>query len=514
MRLPLMAEEEEHDNPDRNESPESSSEKLVQIPGLNLLNQPQGVHQRASSKSPFDNRPVLQPSTQARPAMPRRDTDDTDSSGSNSDADVFSTEKDRAATIAARKEEGSSNPYGVEMDRRTAQNRLEEKIRALNQTQRTLTPPRRTPSRETRSPATPVSAAKALKDEPYNPNSPILPTPTLSTANLFARKFQSRYAKKSAGGPNGPRAQALGLDTSDSVTSSRAASPTPVRSSRMDTSKAPVKGSSGQDLRKSAMMLRRMNSDLREDSVLGNSYRSYRNFGDGKSGSNSPHYSMDEAEGQQGKREELRSPDSIASVRMQMKSPSTADMLTYSNVDAPRNTYLRADRVSGPLNNSRSRHNVRGVGVSPSVLSIGGQSDMWEDASVKSDNDEPAPPAPREPAMPVIQGKENRPISTGYESFAGVCEVYDPGPVNKMPAPAPAVQRFEGPGGGREAGNNAPANFTPTHTPKDKKRQGGMLMNPESAKKSPGYGLGLMGLGLSAWGTPASLYDKDGFLKE
>ena len=224
---------------------------------------------------------------------------------------------------------------------------------------------------------------------------------------------------------------------------------------------------------------------------------------------------------------------------------------------------------------------MRSLGISPSVMSMGGQSDMWEDASVKSDDDQQVPPIA---APQALYTNQQNFLDSGFESFAGACEVIDTRPVTKTPtktptktltktpkktppkpptkAPARIAQAipnpildsgFEGFAGACEVVDDRPPPKTPTkvsamkprgkenlvidsgfesfagacevvdtrptiktpvRTPKDRKRQGGLMMSPDGEGKRREYGLGLMNMGSSAFPTPASLYDSAGFLKE
>ena len=579
LRLPLMTEEEERPGTAVSISPTSSPEKAERT----VAQKPKV----APSYAVFENKPTLEPTSGRRPCLERGATQISEKADIQGEVDIFDTE----ILPVYRMPEGKTifTQRGSAGDKDRDRDQSKERLVRLNSASREPLL-KRMSSRETdrdsshrsyedsvgesERPVTPLPAAKHFRNEPFDPESPMLPSPTISAANLFARKFQSRYAKKSAGGPNGPRAQALAPDDCDqSVSTSRSGSPPPDRTLRSTktTSTVTSDASSGQDLRKSAMMLRRMNSELRDQRSLGPSYRSYRNIGDEHSTTTTPsmanlstHPTPNFGSDKHG--ETNHEPGSVASIRMKMKSPSTFDMCGPGMTEG-RDNYLRPEDVPRPLNTSRSRHNVRGVRPSPSVVSMAGQSDMWEDASVKSDNEDvissrreyglhsdsknyvldssfesfagacdvterPRPPSRGKTKTPnhvpkISQrvDKENYQVSGGYESFAGVCEVMDPWPA--------AVPRSKGSfrheaktrhpdkenlviEGGFESFAGA-CEVTDTQqqqqpavtsrggerTPKDRKRHGGT-----------GYGLGLMGLGLSAWGTPASLYDQEGFLKE
>ena len=569
-----MAEEDEQDSvtgpPSAESSAESSAETLMRIPGLDL------VHEQSDKKSsinrpvqsPFHNRPILEP-TSGRRTLGSKNADAVSNNMTTQEsADVFTTGQ------------GGGSAERQRNDNIFALSELREKRRAAqlaDATQKQID--MRVPGKENRippetptkhraisnAPSTPTSLVKALKSEIYDPDSPILPTPTLSSANLFSRRLHARrFARPSAGGPNGPRAQALAPDTdTESSPTSRAGSPAMLAATKATSTTLP-NDPSGQDLRKSAMMLRRMNSEMREQRSFGDSYRSYRNFGDGDTALSSP--SLADVSGTATPTgaelpEGMKNITAMENFRMQMKSPSTADMSYFLGAEDRRGTYLRPGDVPGPLNINRSRRDMHRVGVSPSNFSMGGQSDMWEDASVRSEDDHPgkavSPPPPKYQEKQVV-------VESGFESFAGACEVVETRPVTKTPTKTPAQaarQRqpvvldsgyesfagacevidirpdtkpsantttqkvrdkenivldsgFESFAGACEVVDPRPSTRTPTKTSRDRKRQGGLMISPQSTGKPREYGLGLMNMGPSAYGTPASLYDKDGFLKE
>jgi hypothetical protein len=112
------------------------------------------------------------------------------------------------------------------------------------------------------------------------------------------------------------------------------------------------------------------------------------------------------------------------------------------------------------------RHSNSRLGIrhSMSMMSTTGAS-IWEDASVRGDSPEPE--------LPVQEG----------------CDGETPRANTMVDVDLKALENVVG----QERKGRA---------------RGSKLTSPQ------GKGLGLMGLGSQVWGTPASLYDRDGFLKE
>ena len=561
--LPLMAEEEEQNINTGSVSAESSAERLLHIPGLDLINREieRGQKKFGPTLSPFDNRLILEPTSKQRLAAYENPATVPGITSSHGEPDIPDTANFAISDIRERQRKAhrpNASKTPVEGEKPTTE---KSQPLSISRRQRAIVD----------APATPKSVVKALKNETYEQDSPTLPSPTISSASLFTRRLQSRkYLKTSAGGPNGPRAQALAPESSDSPPSSRPVSPSPASAHAKLFHLGLANESSGQDFRKSAMMLKGMNSDLREHRELGNSYRSDRDMGDTDTIMTSPsvaNFSLNPTPTKAEFSDEIKGSaiQTLANIRMQMKSPSTADLPSYLNYEDRRGTYLRPDDSRGSLNPNRSKYTMRSLGISPSVMSIGGQSDMWEDASVKSDEDQQvqaiaAPQAlysnqqnitdngfesfagacevvetrpvtktptktPTKASARIARGNLNPILDTGYESFAGACEVVDSRPPPKTPTKISSTRPrgkenfvidsgFESFAGACEVVDTRPMTRTPVKTPKDRKRQGGLMLSPERDDKSREYGLGLMNMGPSAFATPASLYDREGFLKE
>ena len=408
-KLPQMAEEDEQ--------PETPTKRSSNIPGLHLIPQddddlvyksvpPEGP----SSLSPFRNRPILNPTSRSRRTTYSRASNRASLGSLRPDSDVF-----------------SASPY----DPKTP-NVFSSTSPAR---QWPLSP---TPLNSIKLNATPSSMLKTIS-EPYDPESPILPSPTLVSATLFPRKSTL----------HGPRSQPAGTFSSRS---SRTVSPSPLQrmSRNANTSTMATKQRSGEDLRRSVMMLRRMNSDLNSGSQDRVS-KIYRNIANEYAGSLISVKS--------------RSP----SVTNMTRSPSPVQN-DDSLAPLPLMTEKRLTSMSmlavGAGGGSAVRHsNSRiGIGHSVSMISNTGAS-IWEDASVAGDSPETE--------LPVLEEHDDE------TSKARVRASVDP----------EAYENFTG--------------------------QDRMDRARESKLTSPqGKGLGLLGVDGKVWGTPASLYDGEGFLKE
>ena len=199
-----------------------------------------------------------------------------------------------------------------------------------------------------------------------------------------------------------------------------------------------TKQRSGDDLRRSTMMLRRLNSELHNGSPERVS-KIYRHIAQEYGGSLG-------MVGAPGSPSPVHKDDQLAPL------PLVTEKRLASTPSVGRSAAVR---------HSTSR---LGIGHSTSMKSTTGAS-IWEDASVRGDSPEPGLPTPENDddmtpkAMTVV----------GWDLEA--CE-----------------------------------NFVGQER-KDRTR--------ESRLTSPhGKGLGLAGIDAKVWGTPASLYDRDGFLKE
>jgi hypothetical protein len=408
-KLSQMAEEDEQ--------PETPMRGDNNIPGLHLIEQygdnltykpaPPGG---PASLSPFRNRPVLYPTSRTRATYSRASTRESPASP-RPDFDVFgaSPYDPKTPSIFGSASLGRHWP---------------------------LSP---TPLNNVKLNATPSAALKTIS-EPYDPESPILPSPTLISATLFPRKYTL----------HGPRNLPSGAH---SGRSSRTTSPSPLQ--RMShnsnsTTTANTKRSGDDDLRRSAMMLRRMNSDLNSTSRDRVS-KIYRNITNEYAGSLSSINS--------------RSP----SVADGTRGPSSVNENENDNlVPLPLITEKRLTPLGTPAvrggGTARQSHSRVTIGHSISMMSTTGAS-IWEDASVRGDSPEPE--------LPILEDyNDETPKATAtvgvdleaYENFVG-------------------------------------------QDRKDRARES-RLTSPQ------GRGLGLMGLGSKDWGTPASLYDREGFLKE
>lgn len=395
--LPQMAEEDE--------GPETPTKRSSNIPGLRLIQDDDEdiickppLLEGPQSQSPFRNRPILNPTSRAPRATSSR-ASTRDSSGSpRPDSDVFSTDHydpQRAHFFTGR------SP-----DRNWP-----------------LSP---TPLKSVKVNSTP-SAASSRLTEPYDRESPVLPPPALLSAVLFPRKSALH------GPRNLPSSPASGR-------SSRTASPSPLHRTRrnMASNITATKQRSGDDLRRSVMMLRRLNSDLHNGSPERVS-KIYRHIAQEYGGSLG-------MVGAPGSPSPVRKDDQLAPL------PLVTEKRLASTPSSGRSAAVR---------HSASR---LGIGHSTSMKSTTGAS-IWEDASVRGDSPEPGLPTPENDddmtpkAMTVV----------GWDLEA--CE-----------------------------------NFVGQER-KDRTR--------ESRLTSPhGKGLGWVGIDAKVWGTPASLYDRDGFLKE
>ena len=398
-KLPQMVEEEEEQ-----QHPETPPRKKGKIPGLILLEQGEEAlidisrqqAQKSPSPSPFHNRPILEPTPRLKkPAYSSASS--TDSSDSpRRDSDIFSN---------SRYDPSAPNAFA----------------RGIPDRQWPLSP---TPQNHVKLNQTPL--ALRFIEEPYDPESPVLPSPNLRSATLFVGASRVQEPR------NLPASRR----------SSRTSSPSPL------ISRTTKKGSSD-DLRRSVMLLRRMNSETRDkrDRIS----KLYRNIGHDH---------------------DLGSTPSVASVAS-LKSPRVDQLdagLPVTNRSTVGSNLLSAERGSTnafPLAFTtipRSKSKIY-FAPSPSMISNGDVS-IWEDASVRGDSPEPDLPPPSAKSRNLTL----KATTTDKE----------------------ALENFGRQDCKRDNGRTSGGNF---HSP-------------------PGKGLGLMGLGSKVWGTPASLYDRDGFLKD
>jgi hypothetical protein len=407
-KLPQMVEEDEQ--------PETPTKRNNNIPGLRLIEQDDGnlTYKLAppvgpASLSPFRNRPVLYPTSRTRATYSRAST--RESSGSpRPDSDVFNTSPYDLKTPSIF---GSTSPNRHWPLSPTPLNNIK-----LNET---------------------PSAALKKFSEPYDPESPILPSPTLLSATLFPRKYTL----------HGPRSLPSGAH---SGRSSRTTSPSPLQRMGRNANATTTTNTkrSGDDLRRSVMMLRCTNPDLNstpQDRVS----KIYRNIANEYAGSLSNVNSQ--------------SPNMVDGTRsLSPVNRSEIDNLApLPLVTEKRLMCLDTLAVRGG-GAARQSHSRLTMGHSISMTSTTGAS-IWEDASVRGDSSEPEPPV-----LEDYNDETSKATATVGVDFE-------------------AYENFVG------------------QDRKDRVRAS-KLTSPQ------GKGLGLMGLGSKDWGTPASLYDIDGFLKE
>lgn len=375
-KLPERMEEEE-ENPGN-----------PKIPGLTLLEDEIGtpaLRARASlvetkvSPSPFLNRPRLLPTSRRRSPHQRHASAESQRIP-RPDSDVFtnSSSDPMTPTMFDGNRPGSCNwPLSP-----TPQNNIK-----LNSTPPTI----------------------SAIEEPYEPDSPMLPAPVLTSATLFPRK---------SGVPQGPRNAPV------STRSRRNASSSPLIERAAQKAK-------GDELRRSVMMLR---SGTSEGKLMDPASHMYRNLGE-QSTSN---FSL---------------PNGHSTLRLASKS--TTQIHGYSSTsDRRRNSNLALNSMMGI---SRSKMKMA---ASPSTMSI------WDDASVCDEADlEARNSKVHVPEQTTLGGHDPE----AYENFLGQDHQY----VGRTPSDR-----------------------------KDKVRES-RLTSPQ-----------VQGLGISDWGTPGSLYDTEGFLKE
>jgi hypothetical protein len=418
-KLPQMKEEEEEEE----DSSETAAGQTMTIPGLTLLQQEKQIENADSGEnplnsSPFLTRPILEPTSWKRPRYSRAPSSESVVSNKR-DSDVFSNSR-----------------YDANAPNIFTENSMPRRPWPLSPT---------TPYRAKPHPTPP--SLRAIQ-EPCDPDSPTLPMPIISSAALFARALPlgSRVS-----GVQGPRSIPI------STRSSRTASPTPT------TARAAAKR---EDLRRSVITLRRINSDAKDKTRM--SQICYRNIGD-ESASSSLDINHQSEQGSvaqpsvgggENVSSKVRSPD-FSATNLQNPctnhprfsiSPSISSTLTAKNLG---------------LRKSRTK-----IAPSPSTVSATATS-IWEDASVRGDSPEPELPTSSKLPSPQLVDVE------AYENFMG-----------------------------RDAKRDH-----------QRDRDGDRDMDRERERRltSPqGKGLGLMGVQIQGkvWGTPGSLYDRDGFLKE
>jgi hypothetical protein len=230
--------------------------------------------------------------------------------------------------------------------------------------------------------------------------------------------------------------------------SSRTASPSPLQrmSRNANASTTATKQRSGDDLRRSVMMLRRMNSDLNHGSQdrVSKIYRNIANeYGESLGSAKS------------------RSPSMVGATRSPSLVHETDNLAPLPLMTEKRLTSTLSVGSAAGVRHSNSR---MAIGHSVSTMSTTDAS-IWEDASVRDDSPEPELPTLEEYNGETPKAKTMLDVDLkAYEDFG-------------------------------------------SQDRRDRARES-KFMSPQ------GMGLGLMGLGSQVWGTPASLYDRDGFLKE
>jgi hypothetical protein len=403
-KLPQMTEEEEDAN-------EPQKSKAVNIPGLSLLEQKGQIDNAVPGQdleiSPFLNRPMLEPTSWKRPNYSRAPSSES----------IVSCRRDFDVFRNARYDPSAPNIF--------AEN---------STTPRQAWPLSSASPYRSRAQPTPLSL-KAIQ-EPLDPDSPTLPMPVISSATLFARAVPlgSRVS-----GVRGPRSFPIPGQ------SPRTISPSPV------TARAATEP---EDLRRSVVTLRRMNSDAKDKTRMS---QLYCNIGDGSTSSLLDTSNVSD-----------RTPVTQPFANfVDMSVPTQIPNAPKTKLQIPSTVHQRVSvspsavgtLTGGGLGFSKSRSKMA---TSPSVMSVGAAS-IWEDASVRGDSPEPELPISSKICSPQLVDWE------AYENFAGQDK----------------------------------------RSQKDKDRES-KLTSPQ------GRGLGLTGVQIQSkvWGTPGSLYDGDGFLKE
>jgi hypothetical protein len=368
-KLPEMTEEVEEP---------SSPETKPKIPGMTLLELENGtpaLRARASlvdikastSPSPFNNRPILNPTSRKlsyrfpSQGVPRPDSD------------IFESDPVTPSPFDGQFS-GPRNNWPLSPTPR-------------NDIKLNSTPP----------PLAPVA-------EPYDHESPTLPSSALTSTNLFPRKSAVQ-------GPRNPPV---------SGRSSLNASPSPLNGKVAQ--KKP-----GDELRQSVMMLRRLKS---EGKLLDPASRLYRNMGE----------------------------QSVSNFSLPNANQSNYGLAIRNNTSMSLSDNRRGSNMGLNGRNSRSKMSMA---FSPSMMSMSGVS-VWEDASVCDEAD-----LEMRNSMMHIPEKSD-PDPEAFENF-GAQQLY--------------IER--------------------TASDRRVRERESRLTSPQGK-----------GLGISHWGTPGSLYDRDGCLKE
>lgn len=416
-KLPQMTEEEE-------DSTDALTGKTVTIPGLSLLEQEKpssdtDAAQEHVENSAFLSRQILESTSWTRPNYSRAPSSESMVSCKR-DSDVFSNS--RYDPSAPNIFTANSTPQG----------------------QWPLTPTARYGGK-----LQPTPPSLRAIQEPCDPDSPTLPMPAISSATLFARALPLGTR---VSGVQGPR------NIPTSIRSSRAASPSPM------TARAAAKR---EDLRRSVMTLRRMNSDTKDTTRISQIYQDIC----GESTSNLLEGSNRGGHGPAAK-------SAVSGVIVPIGSSSPNSQSTNLQIPPTNNQHVSAfpstssTFATSGLRFSKSRSKIA---PSPSTMSADATS-IWEDISVRGESPEPE--------LPTSSSRLSSPQSQlvdvdieAHENFIGQ-----------------DVDKVKG-------------------TRKDRDRD----RIRESRLTSPqGKGLGLMGVQVQGkvWGTPGSLYDGDGFLME
>jgi hypothetical protein len=327
-KLPQMTEEEE-------DAIDMFGSKTVTIPGLGLLEQQKPDDdaedgQEHTKNTSFLARPIAEPTTWQRPQYPH-----SLSSGS----------------IVSRKRE--SDVFSSPRYDPTAPNIFTENSTPGRQWP--LTPIVRHGGR-------PQPTPPSLKpiQNPYDPDSPTLPTPAISSATLFARALPGGAR---VSGVQGPR------DLPTPVRSSRTASPSPM------TTRA---ASKREDLRRSVMASKSMHFDVKHKPRMAQKYRDM-----GAEGANDLVDSSKQGE------EDATTRTGVHGVNVTLDNSSPRSQsrhLQVPNANKQHKSTLPHEvsaLVPPGLDFSRSR---RRVAPSPSTMSARTTS-IWEDASVQGSSD-------------------------------------------------------------------------------------------------------------------------------
>jgi hypothetical protein len=354
-RLPQMTEEEE-------DMTDIFGNNEVTIPGLSLLEQEKPDDDGESGQEHINNsafltRPILEPNTWQRPKYSQSPSSESMIS-SKRDSDIFSN---------SRYDPSAPNIF--------TENSTPRRQWPLTPTLRHSGRPQPTPP-----------SLKPIQS-PYDPDSPTLPTPAISSATLFARALPLGTR---VSGVQGPRNLPV------PVRSPRTASP-----SRMTTRAATKR----EDLRRSVMTSRRMNFDAKDKPRIA---QTYRNIGDESTDDVLDHTKQGEDD------PAARSGVRGVIVTIGSASPnSQRTNLQVPNVNKQHQSILPQAVSTFTTSNLKPWNKLA---PSTSTMSVGATS-IWEDASVRgsSDPDTPTSTSKHPPAHPQLGHVDVE----AFENFVG-----------------------------------------------------------------------------------------------